>query len=207
MDWRLSLESGVLPKKEIKKNFILLKPKKGIAFEITGSTGNRSIKENGEINPALYDSIELNTTQYHLEFSGDYYFPINQRNVIDIGNKSAYMFSPDIFTNELFRIGGLKSLRGFDEESIYASVYSVGKIEYRFLLEQNSFLFAFFNGAWYENKSRGINLRDRPYGFGAGINFDTKLGIMSLSYALGKQFDNPVYFRNGKVHFGIVNYF
>lgn len=126
---------------------------------------------------------------------------------MNLGTKSGIVYNDRLFTNELFRIGGLKSLRGFDEESIYASTFSIGKIEYRFLLEQNSFLFAFINGAYYENKSRNFNLKDTPFGFGAGMNFETRIGIMSISYALGKQFSNPVYFRNAKVHFGIVNYF
>ena len=120
---------------------------------------------------------------------------------------SAWIYSPDIFTNELFRIGGLKSLRGFDEESIYASSYSMGKIEYRYLIEQNSFLFLFMNAAYVQDQSRGKHIYDTPYGFGTGIDFETKLGIMSVSYALGKQFNNPIYFRNAKIHFGIVNYF
>ena len=90
---------------------------------------------------------------------------------------------------------------------IYANKFFTGKIEYRYILEQNSFLFTFINAAYYTNKSRNIDLHDSPLGFGAGINFETKIGIMSISYALGKQFDNPIYFRNGKIHFGIVNYF
>jgi outer membrane protein assembly factor BamA len=184
-------------------------PRKGFMIETSPSTGNRIIKKNGDLNPVIYDSLKLRTTQYHFDFSGDYYFPVSQRQVIDIGNKSGYVYSPDLFTNELFRIGGLKSLRGFDEESIHASLYAIGKFEYRYLLEQNSFLFAFYNQAWYENQGRGViaDRSDTPYGFGAGINFETKLGIMSVSYALGKQFDNPLYFRNAKVHFGIVSYF
>jgi outer membrane protein assembly factor BamA len=182
-------------------------PRNGIMMDATASTGNRIITKNAALDTHLYDSLELATTQYSVEFSGDYFIPFGQRGVIDLGNKSAWIYSPDIFTNELFRIGGLKSLRGFDEESIYASSYSMGKIEYRYLLEQNSFLFVFMNGAYYQNQSRGKAVYDTPYGFGTGINFETKLGIMSISYALGKQFDNPVYFRNAKVHFGIVNYF
>jgi len=184
-------------------------PRKGFVLETTPSTGNRVIKKNGDLNPVIYDSLKLRTTQYHLEFKGDYFVPLGQRQVIDIGNMSGYIYSPDLFSNELFRIGGLRSLRGFDEESIRASLYTIGKVEYRYLLEQNSFLFAFFNQAWYENKSRGIvdDRKDTPFGFGAGINFETKLGIMSVSYALGKQFNNPVQFRAGKVHFGIISYF
>jgi hypothetical protein len=50
-------------------------------------------------------------------------------------------------------------------------------------------------------------VRDTPFGFGAGISFETKAGIFSINYALGKQFNNPIELRSGKIHFGIVNYF
>ncbi len=184
-----------------------LNPKKGITIESTGSAGNRRIRKNSEFNPAIYESIKLKSVTYHGELITDFFFSLGGRHVMNFGTITAYIYNPDLFTNELYRIGGLKSLRGFDEESIYASVYSIGKIEYRYLLEQNSFLFTFFNIAWYENNTGNFHITDTPFGLGTGINFETKIGIMSVSYALGKQFDNPVLFRNGKIHFGIVNYF
>ena len=184
-----------------------INPRKGFSIEATGSTGNRKIRKNSDINPAIYDSISLTSVTYIGEITADYFLSLGGRHVLNLGTNSAYIYNPNLFTNELFRIGGLKSLRGFDEESIYASIYAIGKIEYRYLLEQNSFLFTFINSAKYENNSGNLHLDDTPIGFGAGINFETKIGIMSVSYALGKQFNNPVLFRNGKVHFGIVNYF
>lgn len=50
-------------------------------------------------------------------------------------------------------------------------------------------------------------MSDQPFGFGAGFSFGTNLGIFSISYALGKQFNNPIELKNGKVHFGYVTYF
>lgn len=111
------------------------------------------------------------------------------------------------FQNELFRIGGLKSLRGFDEESIHATGFAIFTLEYRYLLEENSYLYLFGEGAYVENVSRNISEYDTPYGFGAGISFQIKAGIFSLSYALGSQKQNPIDVKGGKVHFGIVNYF
>ncbi len=184
-----------------------LNPRKGFSVELTGSTGNRTIKKNAELNPLVYENLNLNSVTYEATIIDDYYLSLGGNNVLNIGNRSGIIYNDNLFSNELFRIGGLKSLRGFDEESIYANKFFTGKIEYRYILEQNSFLFTFINAAYYTNKSRNIDLHDSPLGFGAGINFETKIGIMSISYALGKQFDNPIYFRNGKIHFGIVNYF
>ena len=184
-----------------------LNPRKGFSTEVSGSTGNRTIRKNSDINPVLYDSIRLKSVTYQGEIIADFYFSPGGRHVINLGNQSGFIYNPELFVNELYRIGGLKSLRGFDEESIYASVYAIGKLEYRYLLEQNSFLFLFYNMAWYENTSRGVDLTDKPFGFGGGIDFETKIGIMSVSYALGKQFDNPIFLKNGKIHFGIVSYF
>ncbi len=184
-----------------------LNPRSGYSFETIASTGTRTISRNKEINQSLYDSLQLASTEYHTELTFDFYIPLKSRHVIDFGIKGAYQYSPAIFTNELYRFGGLRTLRGFDEESILASSYGIAKVEYRYILDQNSFLFAFFNEAYYQNKSRNKNIHDTPYGFGTGITFETKLGIMSVSYALGKEFDNPIYFRNGKIHFGILNYF
>jgi hypothetical protein len=48
---------------------------------------------------------------------------------------------------------------------------------------------------------------DYPLGFGAGINMQTRAGIFSLNYALGKQFDNPINVGNAKIHIGYINRF
>lgn len=184
-----------------------LNPRKGYSVEFTASVGKKSIEKNSKLKLVDYDSIQLKTTQYSGEITGDYYFPLFRRSVIDIGSKAGFISNPDLFQNELFRIGGLKTLRGFDEESVLASHYVIWKAEYRYLIEQNSYLFAFVNGAYYERRQRNNFLHDKPFGFGAGITFETKLGIFSVNYALGKEFNNQILFRSGKIHFGLVNYF
>ncbi len=112
-----------------------------------------------------------------------------------------------MFKNELFRIGGLRTLRGFDEESINASNYTIGTIEFRYLLEQNSYTYLFFDGGYYENNSIEGFQSDFPFGFGAGISFETKAGIFSLNYALGYQQRELAPLRSAKIHFGFVNFF
>lgn len=184
-----------------------LNPRKGFTVQMNASAGSRIIKKNAKVNPAVYEKLKLNTAQYNSDLELQVFFPFGNRNTLMVGNQSAFLYSETVFQNELFRIGGLRTLRGFDEESIFASAYSITTLEYRFILEQNSYLYVFGDQAFYENNSVGPYVNDHPVGFGAGISFETKAGIFSINYALGKQFDNPIQLRSGKIHFGIVNYF
>lgn len=184
-----------------------INPRKGFQLDFNSVIGNRNIRRNTGINPEAYENVLLKSTQYQGLLDFQLYVPITGNHVTAISTRSAFIYSENLFDNELYRIGGLKSLRGFDEESIFASTYSMLNVEYRYLTDLNSFLFVFFNGAWYERNGSTTYISDTPFGFGTGYNFQTRLGILSISYALGKQFDNPIQVRNGKVHFGIVNYF
>lgn len=186
-----------------------LNPRKGIFIDVSGSAGNKTIRKNAKINPAVYDSLQLKSVQYKAVFDFDAFIPLLKRSALNFGLQSGYLLNATLFQNELFRIGGFRTLRGFDEESINASSYSIFTFEYRYLLEQNSFFHIFFDGAYYENQSiyfKGDRY-DTPFGFGTGVSFETKAGIFSLNYALGKQFNNPILLKTGKVHFGFVNYF
>jgi outer membrane protein assembly factor BamA len=182
-------------------------PRQGFALDLTAGAGVRQVEKNSRINSEVYDSLDLRTTQYRAEGQADVYLPLGRRSVFNLGAMGGWLQSPAIFANELFRFGGLRTLRGFDEQSLLASVFVIGKAEYRFILEQNSYLLLFYNRAWYEDRSRNRNFSDTPYGFGAGLTFDTRLGIFSFNYALGTQQGNPIEFRAAKVHFGLLNFF
>ncbi|MBL4594454.1 MAG: BamA/TamA family outer membrane protein [Flavobacteriales bacterium] len=185
----------------------ILNPRKGHNITFTGSLGNKTIKQNPQIDDKLYEDLNLKSTLYNSNLTIDYYIPITKRSVIKLASKNGYTFNENLFENELLRVGGLLTLRGFDEESIFASLYTIETIEYRYILEQNSYLYLFIDGAYYENDRKDEFLADRPIGFGAGMSFETRAGIFSISYAVGKQFDNPIVFRSAKIHFGFVNFF
>ncbi|HWY09851.1 MAG TPA: BamA/TamA family outer membrane protein [Bacteroidia bacterium] len=183
-------------------------PHKGFAINISGQTGNKTIKKNSKINDIVYNNLQLKSTQYQSEGNVNLFLQIKGNSVIRMAAQYATVFgTAPVFKNELFRIGGLRTLRGFDEESIYASSYVIPTLEYRFLFGQNSNILLFAEGAWYENNSSTIYLKDMPYSIGAGINFDTKAGIFSLNYALGSQKGNAIDVRSGKIHFGLTALF
>lgn len=182
-------------------------PKTGYAIQFNASAGNRIIRKNANVNELVYKNIELKSNQYQAESEVTWFIPLMKRSTIKFSTNSGTIISNKIFKNELFRIGGLKSLRGFDEESIFASSYAIGTIEYRFIFEQNSNLYVFSDFAWYENQASTKLITDTPYSFGAGINFETKTGIFSLAYGLGNQFGNGFDVRTGKIHFGLISLF
>ena len=183
-------------------------PRKGVSFFMNAQTGMRTIKKNPKVNEIVYDGLLLRSTQYQIESSLALYIPISGNNIIKFAFRGASIFgNSTIFRNELFRIGGLKTLRGFDEESIFCSTYIIPTMEYRFLFSKNSNLLLFAEGAWYDNNSNGKYLQDTPISVGAGVNFETKAGILSLNYGIGNQFGNGFDPRSGKIHFGLTALF
>lgn len=184
-----------------------LNPRKGYFIKLSGAAGIKNIKINDKVNPVLYDSLQLKSNQYKLVADAGIFLPFFKRHTFYFNSKNGYIINNNLFENELFKIGGLKTLRGFDEESIHPSMFSILTIEYRFLFERNSYFNVFINGAYYEKNLYNSFVHDTPYGFGAGVNFETKVGIFSLNYALGSQFGSSIEFKQSKIHFGIVSYF
>lgn len=182
-------------------------PRSGYTFDINFSSGNKQILQNPNLDATLYDSVEVSTNQFFLAGNGQFFIPLFKQSTIMVGGQGGWLINDQLFANELFRIGGLQTLRGFDEESILASAYGILTAEYRILLEENSYFFVFADGAFWEADLPNSYDRDTPIGFGTGISFETKAGIFTLNYALGRQRNNPIDLRTNKIHFGFVSLF
>jgi hemolysin activation/secretion protein len=117
------------------------------------------------------------------------------------------MSDENLFENELFRLGGIRNMRGMDENSVTASSFFLGSLEFRYLFEEQSNLFLFFDGGYYQKNIPAALTEDTPIGFGVGMNLQTRAGIFTISYAMGRQFDNPLNIGNAKVHIGYIQRF
>ena len=179
-------------------------PRKGYDLDLSIAAGTRKIIANPNATDSYYENVDLLTVRYRVYGKIKGYLPLHQRWVLVLGAEGGGLFGKQHLVNELFRIGGMNSLQGFSDLSIRASNYGIGWVELRFIVAKIAYLNAFFNGAWYEQKITGNYLHDFPFGFGAGIAFTTKAGLFYLSYALGKQLENPVSFKTGKIHFGLA---
>lgn len=195
----------------------VLNPRDGYRVAIHASVGNKVIKKSNSIAALkgqdgssldrLYDDFDLKSLTYGLNIDFDYFFPLKKRSTVMLSNTSEAIIAKNVFLNEMYRIGGSRKLRGFDEESIFTPFYSLTTVEYRFLLSKNSYFKTFFDFAVVEDSRKGAGNIDMPLGFGTGLALETKGGIFSLSYALGRQFDNNIEVRNGKIHFGYITLF
>lgn len=194
---------------KMRKLDYIYNPRRGYDFTGSVAVGQNTIRENPAVSPDIYAGLQLNSVEYRGTLTGDYYIPVANRAAIKIEANGGYIQDPSLLLNDLFRIGGVEILRGFNEQSIYVSQYAVGTVEFHYLLEQNSFLFVFYDQGWCrETLASAISFfNDTPSGFGAGMDFQTKAGIFTLSYALGNGIGNPLNFSTGKINFGIVDYF
>ena len=194
-------------------------PQKGVEFNFRLLSGIRKIKKNNAIvqlkqngtNPfdyaQLYDTVSLSSSQFRLTAQLNNYLKIGSQSTLKTGIQSGWLLGKQLLFNELFQIGGIKNLRGFDEESIFASGYAVATVEYRYLLARASYLFGFVDAAYVERKSIGGNFSGAYGGTGLGISLETKSGVFSLAYAVGKKPDLPVNLREAKIHFGFITLF
>ncbi len=182
-------------------------PRKGYSLDAAVAAGTKRIQENTLAPEGFYDNLRLRSEVYNASALLRYFQPIARRATVMLRMRGGYFLNDNMFENEAYRIGGLRSLRGFDEQAIFATGFAIFTAEYRFLFEENSNLFLFFDQGMYENRLGSNTVRDTPFGFGGGINFETAAGIFSLTYALGRQFDNTIELRSGKLHFGFVNFF
>ncbi|MBL0310918.1 MAG: BamA/TamA family outer membrane protein [Bacteroidetes bacterium] len=193
-------------------------PTSGYQLTVEGSAGARKIKKNNTVANLpdessgrnfsyLYDTIKLKTFQFRIGLAIEKYWRLASRHTIKTSFDGKYLYAPTIFFNEKYRLGGMNSLRGFDDQSIFTPYYAMANLEYRFLLSKNSYFSTFFNAAMVEDARAGKGPFDFPFGFGAGGAIETKVGLFGITYAMGKQLDNKLSFKSGKIHFGYVNYF
>ncbi len=193
-----------------------LNPRRGSEIQVTLSAGTRKVTKNNTIvklqDPAfsfasLYDTVRLKTYQFRVRVFAAHYFQLGKQSALKTALNGALLQSPSLFRNELYQIGGYKLLRGFDEESIFASQYAVGTVEYRYLIGLNAYLFSFIDAGVTATRSTAIQVNNRFAGAGLGLAFETKAGIFNISYAAGKRDDAKFNLRQAKIHLGYVNFF
>lgn len=198
----------------------LINPRRGFIVSARASIGVRQITRDSRIDEvrfkdqnnqliSIYDTMSLRNLQGLIDGEFQWFIPIRKRQTLLLGFRSFNLLNRSIYFNELLQTGGNKTLRGFDEQSLFASSYQQVIVEARHLLNESSYAGIFFNAAYLENKSREWNgIRyDWPLGFGITGSLNIGGSQLRIAYALGRQSNNSIQFSAAKIHIGIVNYF
>lgn len=138
------------------------------------------------------------SNQFFGQLEVSHHFELNQKNSILIKNQSYYLQSDDYVINELYRFGGINSIRGFNENSLQANVFSGIMAEYRYLVAPNLYVHSITDYGYFQDKTAEID--DKLLGLGFGFGLFTKNGFFNLIYANGSTSDQAIKLSNSIVH-------
>lgn len=169
----------------------IMNPKRGILYDFFTEYGYKRISPIQPI-PDLRERDKV----VKMGFSLNHYLNFVRNYVIfgGIDGRQVTSTHESIAVEEQFKLGGTKTVRGYKEEQFYGSRMVWSNLELRFITSRKSRLYLFFDSGYLENTKEKI-----IYGYGAGVAIDSRLGIFSLDYGVGR--DDRIY--RGKIHLGL----
>ncbi len=195
----------------------IINPRRGYGINLDLASRTRKVLANQQIaalqSPSgksyseIYDSLNTDKWQGSVGLSLERYNPVGKQFVWYNRLEGKYLLGKSLFKNEMLQIGGLLTLRGYDEQSLFVQKYSMWLTEWRYILGANGYLSAFVNTAYVDRYYSTGNEQEFKTGFGAGLSIFTAAGNFSLYYALGTNAQNKVELRNGKIHIGYISKF
>jgi len=180
-------------------NYSYIKPQRldalfpvNFLFDITAGTGRRTI-----------DNLREKQTRFNI----DTYkiFNLNDRNSIYTRFTGSILSSDNYLDNELFRFGGINSIRGFAENSLLANLYTVINTEYRYRISNNFFVHSVLDAAYFENKN--ALTKEKLFGIGFGFGLLTNAGLFKFTYSGGKIENQMFKLSDSKIHISLTTSF
>lgn len=194
----LITESGI--EWDIRDN--IQNPRKGAHLQVSFSFGRQQ-----NVGPPFLlteDSLAERVTIQRASADFELFIPTFKRQVLAnrIHSEGVTASEDALRLPDMIWFGGATSLRGFREAQFYGERVAWVNSEYRFLLGPQSRFFFFVDNGYF--------FRDVPdfqekwlTGYGLGIRFTAPLGALQID--LGMEKGKP--FREGKIHFRLINEF
>lgn len=180
-----------------------LSPRRGFKYNFFFTGGQRKVIYNPALSSDVYDGIPEKSALIEWKVNAEYYFGLTKWLEGFLKLEASQMIGDHLFKNELLRLGGFRSIRGFNEGELFVDRYAYITFEPRINMGDQSYLFVFTDIG-----ISGVNdTWDTPIGFGAGVNISTKTGDFSIAYALGRTNEIPISTQLAKIHFGYIGKF
>ena len=113
--------------------------------------------------------------------------------------------SKNLVNNELIRFGGSESIRGFDDNSIFADGYTLLATNLNFYLNDTIYIYGIFDLANYTNSI--LDLDQNIYSGGIGFSTLTENGVISINYSKGNNWGNSFNLKNAKINVIFTTFF
>lgn len=179
-------------------------PSKGILYTTAYSYGNKQVFNIQDLQGLGYQEKFI-VQKYSIDL--DLYLSFLKRQTLLLRGFAGEVRSDKLEDSDFFRIGGNKNIRGYRDEQFLASRLAYGNIEPRYSVSRKSFVFGFYDfGYYFKPDDIANNIAEQQgflFGYGFGIRLETQLGIIGVTYGLGKG-DS---FLDGKINFGIITVF
>lgn len=175
-------------------------PIEGILYTTEYKAGKKSITSANSF-------ADSKTSTNRILFDIYYYFPTFIRQVVSTELHIRDVRSDKIDISDLFQLGGAATLRGYRERQFFGSRLVWTNLEYRFIMGSRSFFYGFVDIGYISRPSDsrlGIHKSEqRKIGYGIGVQLDSALGNIGVSFALGEG-DT---FSTSKIHIRLINEF
>lgn len=137
----------------------------------------------------------------NMELDLSYYMPLSQNWVIAMSAHGRQISDQQAKVYEQYKMGGFRSLRGYNEDEF--SSWRLGWVnsELRYLLTIDSRLFVLLDSGVLQVPDSVV--KTDLFALGGGISFSTKVGVFSLSYALRYTDKRLSGIGSGMIHIGL----
>jgi len=140
-----------------------------------------------ETNKQLFFNIDLKHNLY-----------LDDKNSFNIKSQNYYLISDQFILNELYRYGGITSIRGFSENSLQANILTSIMTEYRYLIAPGIYAHTITDYAYFEDQTSSN--KGNLLGIGFGFGLLTKNGLLNLIYANGSANNQEIKLSNSIIH-------
>jgi hypothetical protein len=157
-------------------------------------SGKRASNSLLEITPSS------NQNYINLNLMNNFYF--NKNNSFNVRFQSFFLKSDSYIINELYRFGGINSIRGFAENSLQASFVTSILTEYRYFLSSKLCVHSIFDYSFYNDQTleKSSKKTEELLGIGLGIKLQTKNGLFNFAIANGSAKNQKAQFSNTIIH-------
>ncbi|MEO9476856.1 MAG: ShlB/FhaC/HecB family hemolysin secretion/activation protein [Cyclobacteriaceae bacterium] len=175
----------------------------GWKLNASAAAGTKKIRRNPALDEHFYDTLALRSNLFKVDFHFKYQKFIARQLAFNHRFESGYIHNDQILNNEMYRLGGLNSVRGFNENFFFAQEYFINRLELRQYFESDSYFMLLFDQLYYQNRDD----LDTPIAFGLGLVLSANNSLFNFAMAVGKSSDIPLDLSAAKIHFGFTSRF